>query len=81
MEFQAKNVYLVLSWPGNYRVRCRCSWMAARFPAADAGTMCTTASVTVEGERLYTLVRCRATNATARPRFAPGVTGYAFTFG
>ena len=70
--------------------------LARRTPAARAGAArrspdpsattpaptCTTACVTVRRQRLYTLVSLpRDERHRLSLRFAPGVTGYAFTFG
>jgi hypothetical protein len=50
--------------------------------AADAGADARGATVTVKGQRLYTLVSLpHAERHRLSLRFAPGVTGYAFTFG
>jgi hypothetical protein len=49
---------------------------------ADAGADVHNGLVTVKGERLYTLVSLpRDERHRLGLRFAPGVTGYAFTFG
>jgi hypothetical protein len=50
--------------------------------AADAGSDVHDGLVTVKGERLYTLVSLpHDERHRLSLRFAPGVTGYAFTFG
>jgi hypothetical protein len=50
--------------------------------AADAGADVHNGIVTVKGERLYTLASLpRNEQHRLSLRFAPGVTGYAFTFG
>jgi hypothetical protein len=51
-------------------------------PAKDAGADVHDGVVTVRRERLYTLVSLRRDERHRLSlRFAPGVTGYAFTFG
>jgi hypothetical protein len=53
-----------------------------RIPAADAGADVHNGIVTVQGERLYTLVSLpHDEHHHLTLHFAPGVTGYAFTFG
>ena len=50
--------------------------------ARDAGSDVHGGSVTVRGQRLYTLVSLsRDERHRLSLRFAPGVSGYAFTFG
>ncbi len=51
-------------------------------PATQAGADVHAGVVTVRGQRLYTLVSLpRDEQHRLTLRFAPGVTGYAFTFG
>ncbi len=82
VHFQAKNVYLVLSSPGDRPLRVRVLLDGRPIPAADAGTDVRGGVVTVRGQRLYTLASLpRDEQHRLTLRFAPGVTGYAFTFG
>jgi thiol-disulfide isomerase/thioredoxin len=82
VEFQAKNVYLVLSSPGGRPLPVRVQLDGRTIPAADAGADVHGGVVTVRGQRLYTLVSLpTAGQHRLALRFAPGVTGYAFTFG
>ncbi len=82
VEFQAKNVYLVLSSAGNVPRQVQVLLDGHPIPAADAGADVHNGVVTVKGERLYTLVSLpRNGRHRLSLRFAPGVTGYAFTFG
>ena len=70
-RFQAQKVYLVLHSAG-HRARRVGVQVDGRSQAA----------VTVTGDRLYRLVRLpKAGEHHLRLRFAPGVSGYAFTFG
>jgi cytochrome c biogenesis protein CcdA/thiol-disulfide isomerase/thioredoxin len=82
VEFQAKNVYLVLSSPGERPLPVRVLLDGRPIPARDAGADVHAGVVTVTGQRLYTLVSlARNERHRLSLRFAPGVTGYAFTFG
>jgi cytochrome c biogenesis protein CcdA/thiol-disulfide isomerase/thioredoxin len=82
VEFQAKNVYLVLSSAQNSPRSVQVLLDGRPIPAADAGADVHNGVVTVRGERLYTLVSLpRDERHRLTLRFAPGVTGYAFTFG
>ncbi len=82
VEFQAKNVYLVLSSAGNIPRTVQVLLDGRPIPAADAGADVHNGLVTVTGERLYTLASLpRNERHRLSLRFAPGVTGYAFTFG
>jgi cytochrome c biogenesis protein CcdA/thiol-disulfide isomerase/thioredoxin len=82
VEFQAKNVYLVLSSAGNSPRSVQVLLDGRPIPAADAGADVHNGIVTVKGERLYTLASLpRNERHRLSLRFAPGVTGYAFTFG
>jgi cytochrome c biogenesis protein CcdA/thiol-disulfide isomerase/thioredoxin len=82
VEFQAKDVYLVLSSAGA-RARAVHVLLDGRpIAASGAGSDVHAGAVTVRGQRLYTLVSLRrAERHRLGLRFAPGVTGYAFTFG
>jgi cytochrome c biogenesis protein CcdA/thiol-disulfide isomerase/thioredoxin len=81
-EVQAKNVYLVLSSAGKQPRHVEVLLDGKPIPAADAGADVHNGLVTVTGERLYTLVSLpRDERHRLSLRFAPGVTGYSFTFG
>ena len=82
VEFQAKNVYLVLSSEGERPLPVQVLLDGRPIPAKDAGADVHDGVVTVRRERLYTLVSLRRDERHRLSlRFAPGVTGYAFTFG
>ena len=77
-----KGVFLVLSSRGGTPRQLRVELDGRPIRAADAGPDVHDGSVTVRGQRLYRLV---ALDKTERHRltlrFAPGISGYAFTFG
>jgi thiol-disulfide isomerase/thioredoxin len=82
VHFQARHVYLVLSSPGERPRAVRVLLDGRPIPAADAGADVRGGVVTVRRQRLYTLVSLpRDEQHRLALRFAPGVTGYAFTFG
>jgi cytochrome c biogenesis protein CcdA/thiol-disulfide isomerase/thioredoxin len=82
LEFEAKHVYLVLSSPGERPLPVQVLLDGHPISAADAGSDVHDGVVTVKGERLYTLVSLpHDEQHRLSLRFAPGVTGYAFTFG
>jgi cytochrome c biogenesis protein CcdA/thiol-disulfide isomerase/thioredoxin len=82
VEFQAKNVYLVLSSAGARPRQVQVLLDGKPIPAADAGADVHGGSVTVRGQRLYTLVSLpRDERHRLSLRVAPGVSGFAFTFG
>ncbi|HWY18103.1 MAG TPA: cytochrome c biogenesis protein DipZ [Solirubrobacteraceae bacterium] len=82
VKFQARNVYLVLSSPGEHPLPVRVLLDGRPISAADAGRDVRAGVVTVRGQRLYTLVSLpRDEQHRLALRFVPGVTGYAFTFG
>jgi cytochrome c biogenesis protein CcdA/thiol-disulfide isomerase/thioredoxin len=82
VEFEAKHVYLVLSSAGNIPRTVQVLLDGRPISAADAGADVHDGLVTVKGERLYTLVSLHHDERHRLSlRFAPGVTGYAFTFG
>jgi cytochrome c biogenesis protein CcdA/thiol-disulfide isomerase/thioredoxin len=81
-EVQAKNVYLVLSSEGAWPRAVHVLLDGRPLPAADAGSDVHAGAVRVTRERLYSLVSLRASERHRLGlRFAPGVSGYAFTFG
>jgi cytochrome c biogenesis protein CcdA/thiol-disulfide isomerase/thioredoxin len=82
MEFKAKNVYLVLSSPGERPLPVQVLLDGHPIPAAEAGSDVHDGVVTVRRQRLYWLVSL-ANDQQHRLslRFADGVTGYDFTFG
>jgi cytochrome c biogenesis protein CcdA/thiol-disulfide isomerase/thioredoxin len=80
-DFYARHVYLVLSSPGHPR-HVQVLLDGHPIPAAAAGADVSGGSVTVRGERLYTLVSLpHPEHHRLSLRFEPGVVGYAFTFG
>jgi cytochrome c biogenesis protein CcdA/thiol-disulfide isomerase/thioredoxin len=82
MEFKAKNVYLVLSSPGERPLGVQVLLDGHPIPAADAGSDVHDGVVTVRRQRLYSLVSLpRDEQHRLTLRFADGVTGYDFTFG
>ena len=82
VEFQGKNVYLVLSSPGEKPLPVQVLLDGHPISAADAGADVHGGVVTVRRQRLYSLVSLPADRrGHLTLRFAPGVTGYAFTFG
>ncbi len=82
VEFEAKNVYLVLSSPGERPLGVQVLLNGRPISAADAGADVHSGVVTVRRQRLYSLVSLPSDQrAHLTLRFAPGVTGYAFTFG
>jgi cytochrome c biogenesis protein CcdA/thiol-disulfide isomerase/thioredoxin len=81
-EFEAKNVYLVLSSDGESPRKVQVLLDGKPVPAHAAGTDVHDGAVTVTGQRLYSLVSLPADQQHRLAlRFAPGVSGYAFTFG
>jgi len=82
VHFLAKNVYLVLSSPGERPLPVHVLLDGRPISAADAGADVHDGVVTVRRQRLYSLVALpRDQPHRLSLRFAPGVTGYAFTFG
>jgi cytochrome c biogenesis protein CcdA/thiol-disulfide isomerase/thioredoxin len=82
VEFQAKNVYLVLSSPGERPLPAQVLLDGRPIAANDAGADVHAGVVTVRGQRLYTLVSlARSEQHHLALRFAPRISGYAFTFG
>lgn len=81
-EFQAKNVYLVLSSAGERARTVQVLLDGKPIAARDAGADVHDGAVTVTSQRLYSLVSLAADQEHRLVlRFAPGVSGYAFTFG
>ncbi|HEY1833976.1 MAG TPA: cytochrome c biogenesis protein DipZ [Solirubrobacteraceae bacterium] len=82
VEFKAKNVYLVLSSPGERPLPVRVLLDGKPIAPADAGADVHDGVVTVRRQRLYSLVSLKGDERRHLSlRFAPGITGYAFTFG
>jgi cytochrome c biogenesis protein CcdA/thiol-disulfide isomerase/thioredoxin len=82
MEFKAKNVYLVLSSPGERPLPVQVLLDGHPIPAAEAGGDVHDGVVTVRRQRLYWLVSLPGDQQHRLSlRFANGVTGYDFTFG
>jgi cytochrome c biogenesis protein CcdA/thiol-disulfide isomerase/thioredoxin len=82
VEFDARNVYLVLSSPHGRPLPVRVLLDGHPITARDAGADVRDARVTVRRQRLYSLVSFPAEHrGHLSLRFAPGVSGYAFTFG
>ncbi len=82
VDFEAKNVYLVLSPSRTGPSTVQVLLDGRPIPGADAGSDVHDGVVTVTHQRLYSLVSLpddQQHHLTLR--FAPGVTGYAFTFG
>ena len=81
-EFEAKNVYLVLSSQGDTPRSVRVLLDGRPIAPAEAGADVHDGTVTVRGQRLYSLVSLPA-DAEHRLslRLAPEISGYAFTFG
>lgn len=81
-EFQAKHVYLVLSSAGGVARKVEVLLDGKPISAADSGADVHDSHVTVTGQRLYTLVSLPGDQRHRLTlNFAPGITGYAFTFG
>lgn len=82
VEFQARNVYLVLSSPGERPLPVQVLLDGKPISRADAGADVHDGSVVVRRQRLYSLVSLpREGRRHLSLRLAPGVTAYAFTFG
>jgi cytochrome c biogenesis protein CcdA/thiol-disulfide isomerase/thioredoxin len=82
VELQAKNAYLVLSSAGGTPRPVQVLLDGRPISAADAGADVHNGVVTIRGQRLYTLASLpRNERHRLSLRFAPGITGYAFTFG
>ncbi|HTD10365.1 MAG TPA: cytochrome c biogenesis protein DipZ [Solirubrobacteraceae bacterium] len=82
LEFKAKNVYLVLSSPGERPLPVQVLLDGRPISAAEAGGDVHDGVVTVRRQRLYWLVSLpNDQQHRLSLRFADGVTGYDFTFG
>jgi cytochrome c biogenesis protein CcdA/thiol-disulfide isomerase/thioredoxin len=82
MQFEAKNVYLVLSSAGESPRQVQVLLDGKPISARDSGADVHHGAVTVTGQRLYSLVSLPGDQEHRLSlRFAPGVSGYAFTFG
>ena len=82
LEFEAKDVYLVLSSPGEHPEPVTVMLDGHPISAADAGADVHDGVATVRRQRLYSLVALAHDGRHHLAlRFADGVTGYAFTFG
>ncbi len=82
LGFGAKNVYLVLSSPGERPLQVSVLLDGRPISKADAGADVHDGVVTVRRQRLYWLVSLPGDESRHLGlRFANGVTGYAFTFG
>jgi thiol-disulfide isomerase/thioredoxin len=82
VEFKARNVYLVMSSPGERPLPVQVLLDGRPIAARDAGADVHGGVVTVREQRLYSLVSLPAdARGHLTLRFAPGVSGYAFTFG
>ncbi len=82
VDFEAKHVYLVLSSSGERPRPVQVLLDGHPIPATLAGADVHHGVVTVTRQRLYTLVSLpRDEQHRLTLRFAPGVVGYAFTFG
>lgn len=81
-EFEAKDVYLVLSSAGERPRSIQVLLDGRPIPADDAGADVHGGDVTVTNQRLYSLVSLSSDQEHRLSlRFAPGISGYAFTFG
>jgi len=81
-EFEAKNVYLVLSSQGETPRTVQVLLDGRPIAAKDAGADVHDGEVVVRAQRLYSLVSLPSDEQRRLSlRFAPGVSGYAFTFG
>jgi cytochrome c biogenesis protein CcdA/thiol-disulfide isomerase/thioredoxin len=80
--FQAANVYLVLTSQGNVPRQARVLLDGRPISPARAGTDVTGATVTVRGQRLYSLVSLPGVEQhLLTVELPPGVSAYDFTFG
>ncbi|HSD24455.1 MAG TPA: cytochrome c biogenesis protein DipZ [Solirubrobacterales bacterium] len=81
LEFNSRRVFLVLGSPEQAR-RIQVLLDGRPIPAKLAGADVHTGRATIEAQRLYRLVDLPSVaEHRLSLRFAPGITGYAFTFG
>jgi cytochrome c biogenesis protein CcdA/thiol-disulfide isomerase/thioredoxin len=81
-EFEARNVYLVMSSEGESPREVRVLLDGRPIAARDAGADVSDGVATVRSQRLYSLVALPGDQRHRLTlRVAPGVSGYAFTFG
>jgi hypothetical protein len=82
MEFEAKNVYLVLSSAGERPRQVRVLLDGKPIPSKFAGADVHNGVLTVRNQRLYSLVSLPGDQQHHLSlRLAAGTAGYAFTFG
>ncbi len=82
LSFKAKNAYLVLSPSSKGASTVQVLLDGRPIPSTEAGADVHGGVVTVTSQRLYSLVSLPGDEQHRLTlRFAPGVTGYAFTFG
>jgi cytochrome c biogenesis protein CcdA/thiol-disulfide isomerase/thioredoxin len=82
LEFEAKNVYLVLSSPEEHPLPVQVLLDGKPISNAEAGSDVHDGMLTVRRQRLYSLVSlAHDEQHRLSLRFAPGVSAYAFTFG
>ena len=81
VEFEAKHVYLVLSSPGERPLPVKVLLDGRPISAADAGSDVQTAWSPSGASAVFAGLAPRDEQRRLSLRFAPGVTGYAFTFG
>ena len=81
LEFNSRRVFLVLGSPGQAR-QIQVLLDGRPIPNSLAGADVHNGRATIEGQRLYRLVDLPAVaQRRLSLRFAPGISGYAFTFG
>jgi cytochrome c biogenesis protein CcdA/thiol-disulfide isomerase/thioredoxin len=81
-EFEAKNVYLVLSSQGEAPRTVQVLLDGRPIPQREAGSDVHGGALTVRNQRLYSLVSLPTDERHRLSlRFSPGVSGFAFTFG
>jgi cytochrome c biogenesis protein CcdA/thiol-disulfide isomerase/thioredoxin len=82
VEFEAKNVYLVLSSQGESPRKVKVLLDGKPVTMQTAGADVHDGAVTVTSQRLYSLVALPGDERHRLTlRFSPGISGYAFTFG
>jgi cytochrome c biogenesis protein CcdA/thiol-disulfide isomerase/thioredoxin len=82
VEFEAKDVYLVMSSPHERPLAVRVLLDGRPIPASAAGADVRGGRATVRGQRLYSLVSLqREGRHRLSLRFAANISAYAFTFG